>query len=44
MAFAIPMIQPKSKLIDIAAKMLRTRMMVNPMQAPLQERPHADFR
>lgn len=41
MSFAVPIIQPESKFIDIAMKMLRTRMMINPMQATLEDSPHA---
>ncbi len=41
MPLAIPVVQPESKFVDIAAKMLGARMMINPMQAPFQDRPHA---
>ena len=41
MSFAVPSVKTKGKFVDVAAKMLRTRMMINPMQTPLEDRPHA---
>ena len=41
MSFAISSVKAESKFIDVAAKMFRARMMVNPMQAPLEDRPYA---
>lgn len=41
MVFAVPGVQAKGKLIDIAPQVLRAGVMINPIKTPFQDRPHA---
>ena len=44
MSLAVGIVQPKGELVDVAAKVLRASVMVNAVQAALENGPHASRR